>query len=138
MANVNSALNQLNDSVQNFQSKVEVHVNNVDTTTQKIHSVAQNIYDKVNQFRTDIMHGEEQQLAQENIMRIDQIIKEQFGNYDAIRKTIMGVVRDFDINRATIEWRGENALSLQAHATAYYMDPSTVIESTKTITPGGK
>ena len=106
MANVNSALNQLNDSVQNFQSKVEVHVNNVDTTTQKIHSVAQNIYDKVNQFRTDIMHGEEQQLAQENIMRIDQIIKEQFGNYDAIRKTIMGVVRDFDINlvrNSTIE-----------------------------------
>ena len=31
-------------------------------------------------------------------MRIDQIIKEQFSNHIAIRRTVMGVVRDFDIN----------------------------------------
>ena len=56
----------------------------------------------------------------------------------AILDNIERSIRDFDINRATIEWRGENALSLQAQATAYYMDPSSVTESTKTITPGGK
>ena len=106
MANVNGALNQLNNSVGNFESNVNVHVNNVDNSTKKIHTVAQDIYNKVDKFRSDIMHGEEKQIAYENIMRIDQIVKEQFGNYDAIRKTIIGVVRDFDINlvrNSTIE-----------------------------------
>ena len=106
MSNVNSALSELNGSVQSFQSRVEIHVDNVDVSTKKVHSVAQDIYNKIQEFSTSIIRGEEQQLAHENIMRIDQIIKEQFGNYDAVRKTIMGVVRDFDINlvrNSTIE-----------------------------------
>ena len=106
MANVNSAINQLNGAVETFSSNVDVHVRNVDTSTRKIQETAESVYQKVDKFRTDIMHGEEKQIAHENIMRIDQIIKEQFGNYDAIRKTIIGVVRDFDINlvrNSTIE-----------------------------------
>ena len=47
-------------------------------------------------------------------------------------------IREFNINRATIEWGGQSTLSLKAQATAYYVDESTVTESTKTITPGGK
>jgi hypothetical protein len=106
MSNVSSAISQLNGAVQSFESNVNVHVRNVDTSTNKIQQTAENVYKKIDQFRTDIMHGEEKQIAHENIMRIDQIIKEQFGNYDAIRKTIIGVVRDFDINlvrNSTIE-----------------------------------
>ena len=106
MANVNSAINQLNGAVESFSSNVDVHVKNVDASTRKIQETAESVYQKVDKFRTDIMHGEEKQIAHENIMRIDQIIKEQFGNYDAIRKTIIGVVRDFDINlvrNSTIE-----------------------------------
>ena len=106
MANVNSAINQLNGAVESFSSNVDVHVRNVDASTRKIQETAESVYQKVDKFRTDIMHGEEKQIAHENIMRIDQIIKEQFGNYDAVRKTIIGVVRDFDINlvrNSTIE-----------------------------------
>lgn len=106
MANVNSALNQLNNSVNSFESNVDVHVKKVDSSTANVQRVAHDIYNKVEKFRTDIMHGEEQQITYKNILRIDQVIKEQFGNYDAIRKTIMGVVRDFDINlvrNSTIE-----------------------------------
>lgn len=106
MANVSYAINQLNNSVETFSSNVNVHVNNVDSSTRQVQEVAETVYQRVDQFRTDIIHGEETQLAHENIMRIDQIIKEQFGNYDAIRKTIIGVVRDFDINlvrNSTIE-----------------------------------
>ncbi|MBR1592948.1 MAG: hypothetical protein IJ666_08050 [Ruminococcus sp.] len=106
MSNVNSALNQLNNSVQNFESNVDVHVRNVDSSTKKIHSVVQNIHDKISEFSTNIMRGEEKQIAHENIIRLDQLIKERFGNYDAVRKTIIGVVRDFDINlvrNSTIE-----------------------------------
>lgn len=106
MSNVNNAVNRLNGAVESFSSNVSVHVKNVDTSTKKIQETAESVYQRVNKFRTDIMHGEEKQIAHENIMRIDQIIKEQFGNYDAIRKTIIGVVRDFDINlvrNSTIE-----------------------------------
>ena len=47
-------------------------------------------------------------------------------------------IREFDIERATIEWGGNNNLVLRANATAYYMDPSIITETTKTITEGGK
>ncbi len=106
MSSVNSAINQLNGAVESFSNNVDVHVRNVDASTQRIQATAESVYQMVDKFRTDIMHGEEKQIAHENIMRIDQIIKEQFGNYDAIRKTIIGVVRDFDINlvrNSTIE-----------------------------------
>ncbi len=106
MSNVYNVINNLNSSVEGFRSDVNVHVKNVDASTQKILQTAESVYQRVSKFRTDIMHGEEKQIAHENIMRIDQVVKEQFGNYDAIRKTIMGVVRDFDINlvrNSTIE-----------------------------------
>ena len=45
-------------------------------------------------------------------------------------------IREFNIERATIEWSGEDTLSLQAGATAYYMDTSTITQSTQTIKPG--
>ena len=106
MANVSGAIQELNGAVQTFSSNVSVHVRNVDATTKQIQDTAESIYKRVDKFQQDIMHGEQKQIAYENIMRIDNIIREQFGNYDAIRKTIMGVVRDFDINlvrNSTIE-----------------------------------
>lgn len=45
-------------------------------------------------------------------------------------------IREFNIERATIEWSGEDTLSLQAGATAYYMNPSTITQTTKVIKPG--
>lgn len=58
----------------------------------------------------------------------------------AITKTVLDNVersiREFNINRATIEWSGANSITLQAQATAYYMNPSTLSEVTKTIKPG--
>ncbi len=106
MSNVSNAISNLNNSVESFESQVDVHVKNVDTSTRKVQEVAESVYKRVEEFRKDIMHGEEKQIAHENIMRLDQVIKEQFGNYDAIRKTIIGIVRDFDINlvrNSTIE-----------------------------------
>lgn len=42
-------------------------------------------------------------------------------------------IREFDITRATIEWGSNDTLVLQAQATAYYMDKSTISEETMTI-----
>lgn len=47
-------------------------------------------------------------------------------------------IRDFNISRASFEWQGTNSISLQAQATAYYMEPAILVESTNKITPGGK
>jgi hypothetical protein len=63
-----------------------------------VEDATKKIYDQISKFREDMEHGEQSQLAHENIIRIDQIIKEQFSNYETIRRTVMGVVRDFDIN----------------------------------------
>ncbi len=98
MANVYNLINQMDDAVNSFEDRVNVHVQNVDATTQRIQATTGQVYQKVQQFRDRLMEGEEKQIAHENIIRIDQTIKEQFGHYDEIRKTIIGVVRDFDIN----------------------------------------
>lgn len=42
-------------------------------------------------------------------------------------------IREFDIKTATIEWGGNNTLMFRAQATAYYMNKSTITETTKTI-----
>lgn len=47
-------------------------------------------------------------------------------------------IRNFDIKRATIEWGSNNTLLLQAQATAFYMTPSMLNETTKTVKPGDK
>ncbi len=46
-------------------------------------------------------------------------------------------IRDFNITMATIEW-DDNGLSLQAQANAYYVDKSTLTETTQTVTAEGK
>lgn len=45
-------------------------------------------------------------------------------------------IREFDIERATIKWSGIDTLTLNASATAYYMDESTIVQGTKTLKPG--
>lgn len=42
-------------------------------------------------------------------------------------------IREFNIEHANIEWGSNDTLILQAQATAYYMTPSTLVETTKTI-----
>ena len=42
-------------------------------------------------------------------------------------------IREFNIERATIEWASSGTLNLQAQAEAFYMSPSKIVESTQTI-----
>lgn len=98
MSNASYVINQLDQSINSFENRVDGRVNSVYTASTNVHSTATQIYEGIQRFKQDMMKGEQTQLAHENIMRIDQIIKEQFSNHEAIRKTVMGVVRDFDIN----------------------------------------
>lgn len=93
-----SAVNNLNETINGFKSRVDVKIDSVNTSTASIRATTDRIYDSISKFKTDMIQNEEKQIAHENILRIDQILKEQFKDYEAIRKTVMGVVRDFDIN----------------------------------------
>lgn len=98
MPNAAQAINSLDQTIQSFKSRVDVKVNDVNASTANIQATTDQIYANIEHFKTEMLHGEEKQIAHENILRIDQIIKEQFGNHAVIRRTVMGVVRDFDIN----------------------------------------
>ena len=98
MSNASQAINSLDQTINTFKSRVDVKVNDVNTSTANIQATTNQIYENIERFKTEMLHGEEKQIAHENILRIDQIIKEQFSNHIAIRRTVMGVVRDFDIN----------------------------------------
>ena len=47
-------------------------------------------------------------------------------------------IREFDIEKATIEWGSNNTLQLEAQATAYYMNETKITETTQTITAEGE
>lgn len=98
MSSVSGYIQQLNATINDFETGVDVHVQNVHRSSVQIEETTKQIYNRIMKFRTDMEHGEQRQLAHENVIRIDQIIKEQFGQYETIRRTVMGVVRDFDIN----------------------------------------
>jgi hypothetical protein len=106
MSNSSALISSLENTVGSFRSGVHGHIEAVDTSTANIQATTHKIYDSVAKFKQDMIQSEEVQLAHENVLRIDQILKEQFGDYETIRRTIMGVVRDFDINlvrNATIQ-----------------------------------
>lgn len=98
MSEVSHAIQSLNSTINNFESNVDIHVNDIKRSSINVENATRSIFEQISKFKTDMEHGEQTQLAHENIIRIDQIIKERFGNYETIRKTVMGVVRDFDIN----------------------------------------
>ena len=46
-------------------------------------------------------------------------------------------IRNFNIYRATIEWSGDNAFTLNAQANAFYMTPSTISETSTVVKAEG-
>lgn len=106
MSNSENAVKQLNETLSGFKTKVDVKIENVQQATNSIKETTDKIYDRVNKFKNDMVLNEEKQIAHENIIRIDQLIREKFINYVEVRRTVMGVVKDFDINlirNSTIE-----------------------------------
>lgn len=47
-------------------------------------------------------------------------------------------IREFDITNANIEWAEDGYLNLSARASAYYVEPTTIVETRKTIKAGDK
>lgn len=47
-------------------------------------------------------------------------------------------IREFDIERATFSWNNNSNITIEAEATAYYMDESTLVETERTVSTGTK
>lgn len=91
MSDASSAISRLNESINSFQGRVNTPIKNVYQSSVQVDSATTEIHEGILKFKQDMMHGEETQLAHENVIRIDQIIKEQFSNHENIRKTVIEV-----------------------------------------------
>lgn len=60
------------------------------------------------------------------------------GTVHTLLNNIERSIRNFNVERATIEWSSNDSINFQARATAYYMLPTSLSITEKTIKPGGK
>ncbi len=81
MSEVTYAIDNLNKTINQFESNVNVHVSTIRDGSINVEQATRSIYEQLTKFRQDMEHGELKQLAHENIIRIEQIIKERFGSW---------------------------------------------------------
>lgn len=73
-----------------------------------------------------------------NTISVNFSVDADTGTAKRVLNSIERSIREFDIKRINIEWASNDGLTLQTQANAYYMDESTIIEGTKTITKESK
>ncbi|MCD8361671.1 MAG: hypothetical protein LUC98_01710 [Lachnospiraceae bacterium] len=91
-------LEELNKTIEALRATVELESSAAYSAADSIRESMDRIYGQMDVFRQNMIKNEVRQMAHENILRIDQLQKEQFADHRNIRETLMGVVRDFDIN----------------------------------------
>lgn len=72
-----------------------------------------------------------------NEISVSLMIEADTATTTGVLNNIERSIRNFNMRRASIEWSGENSLTLNAQANAYYMTPITITESSTTIKAGG-
>ena len=73
-----------------------------------------------------------------NLFSVRLSVEADAGTTRTVLNNIERSIREFNIERATIEWGGNNSLILKAEASAYYMAPVVLVEVPKTIKVGDK
>ena len=96
--NANASIEALHNAISTFEAQVNGKIDNVRSTAQSMDDTMTQLYNKIERFRMEMMQGEDMQIAQENLLRIDQVLREHFGNHSAVRRTVLGIIRDCDIN----------------------------------------
>ena len=59
-------------------------------------------------------------------------------NLHVFLRNVEHSIRNFNIDRATISWGSNNSVEFSAFGTAYYMEPSVISITSKTLKAGGK
>ncbi len=106
MSNAQSIINELNSVIGGFTSQVDAKISTIDQQTAIAKQTASTALAKIHTFKEAMIADEQMQSAHENVLRLDQTIREKFESNIKVRKTVSGVVKDFDINlcrNSTIE-----------------------------------
>ena len=69
-----------------------------------------------------------------NPISVNLSLETDVGTAKAVLGNIERSIREFDISRATFSWSNANSLTLEAAATAYYMDESSIVETERSVT----
>ena len=72
-----------------------------------------------------------------NTISVRLAVEANFSTVMTILRNTERSIREFDIKRATIEWSGENSITLQARADAFYVNVSKLEPTTIKIQGGG-
>ena len=113
MSNASSVINELNSVIGGFTSSVDNKIETIDAQAEQTKRTANTALQKIHTFKEQMIADEQMQAAHENILRLDQVIREKFESNIKVRKTVSGVVKDFDINlcrNSTIEELSEEQL----------------------------
>lgn len=100
MASTTELINALNSTANAFINGVKTQANKMHDALTKIDSTVTSVDQKMTQLRKMIIEGEEKQLAHENVLQLEQKINEQLNSYMQTRRSVLGVIKDFDINLA--------------------------------------
>ena len=100
MASTSQLVSALNSTANAFASGVKTQADKMNAALNKIDSTVNNVDQKMTQLRKMIIEGEEKQLAHENVLQLEQRINEQLNSYIQNRRSVLGVIKDFDINLA--------------------------------------
>lgn len=106
MSNAQNVINELNSVIGGFTSQVDARIRTIDQQTEKTKRTASTAFQKIQNFKEKMIADENKQSAHENVLRLDQVIHEKFESHIKVRRTVAGVVKDFDINlcrNSTIE-----------------------------------
>lgn len=98
MSSTQAVVNQLRSSVNRFNTKMTEQLVVVDESTKEIEITSNRIYNKVRDFKETMKSGEETQFAKENIIRLERDEQEKLKYRASVRKIVLGVISDFDIN----------------------------------------
>lgn len=68
-----------------------------------------------------------------NVLPVNLAVKADASTTMNVLSNIERSIREFDIGQASIEWGSDSTLSLNAHATAYYIDRASIAETTNVV-----
>ncbi len=100
MASTSQLISELQSVSDKLEANVTTQAKKVHVALDKIDKTVNNVAQKIKELRKQIINGEEEKIAQENLLRIEHQINDQLQSYQAVRKSVIGVIKDFDINLA--------------------------------------
>ena len=121
MASTSQLVSQLQSEANNLQSSVNTQAKKVHVALDKIDTTVNNVAQRIQNLRKMIIEGEEKQQAHENVLRLEQQINEQLKSYISVRKSVLGFIKDFNINLVRNETAAQLSEELWMSSSRYWL-----------------